>query len=197
MRRLLPLSPRALLATALLSASSLAGLSTAAHAREAQRLGPYAELQFGGSVVSHSDLDFISPAVGGNLGVFVYPGIGLEVFGSGAIENGGDARFEAGVTESYGAGLRFQSPGTASMGGGLLHGYIVLGYVDFQLEQESLDVPGRTTEERFTGARVSIGVMQRFRRAPNLSLTAEYRNSYTDEPIQVDGLVLGLRLDVR
>lgn len=195
MHRLTPVP----LLSALAISIALAALAPPASAQTMlpQRLGPYAELQFGGSVVSHSDLDFISPAIGGNVGVFLYPGIGLEAFGSGTLENGEDGRFEAGVTESYGAGLRFQSPGSSSFAGGLLHGYIVLGYVDFLLEQASLDEPERRIEERFSGARISIGVMQRFRRVPNLSLTAEYRNSYVDEPVQVDGLVLGLRLDVR
>ena len=171
-----------------LGATALAG---PAGARTQRAGGPYAELQFGISGVRHSALDFVSPIASVGAGVYVLPGVGLEVFADAPLARGGASRFEAGVSEAYGAALRFRSP---SEGG--LHGYIVLGYVEFVVEQESLDTE-RTIEEDFSGVRASIGVMQRFARTPAFALSAEYRNFYSGDSMQVDGLAVGLRFDLR
>ena len=172
---------------------ALAGAALAPAVAAEARLGrPYAEVQLGASGVRHSGLDFVSPFAGASAGLWLYPGIGVEAFAETELERGADAGFEAGVAEAYGAALRLSSPARDG-----LRGYVVLGYVDFTVAQAPRDGAGREIEERFGGARVGIGLQQRLRVAPALLVGAEYRSFLVDEPIHVEGLVLGLRIDVR
>lgn len=153
----------------------------------------YGELQLGAGGVSHSDLDFY-PAFGSvTLGAFVLPGIGVEVFADSDVASGSDGNFDLEIDQAYGIAARFQSP---PMRG--LQGFIVLGMVDYTLNQQS-DLVGtvtaRTISEDFRGARVSVGIMQRLTRLPYLQFTAEYRHYNADEPLRVDALVFGLRVN--
>ncbi len=152
----------------------------------------YGELYLGGGGVRYSSLDQdfdAYPIFGGvTLGAYVLPGLGLEVFADQGIATDEEQSFDIGLEEAFGAAARFQSP---SIGG--TSGYIVLGYVDFTVEQEQDGASALS--ESFTGARFSVGLMQRLSRFPSLQVSAEYRNYYVDEPVRVDGLVLGLRLN--
>ena len=153
--------------------------------------GPYLELQSVVQGLKHDKLDVFGPYGSVVLGTWIRPGIGVEVFADTPFSYGEDNGFEAGVSEAYGAALRLRSPSNDG-----LYGYVVIGYVDFSVYQEPKS-GGFEIEERFAGARLSVGVMQRLRILPAMLVTAEYRNLYSDEPIRVDGLSLGLRLDVR
>ena len=73
----------------------------------------------------------------------------------------------------------------------------MLGYVDFTVAQEPTRGRGREIDERFSGARLGIGLQQRLKIAPALLFGAEYRRFFVDEALHIDGLVLGLRLDLR
>ena len=189
-RPLIPSRARPALAAVSLLGASLPCVPDAFAAGTQRAGGPYAEVQLGASGVRYAELDFVSPIAGVSVGAYLFPGIGLELFADGALDRGGASRFESGVNQAYGAAVRLRSPSEDG-----LHGYIVLGYVDFVVEQESLD-RGIEIDERFTGLRSSIGLMQRLERVPSLAVTAEYRNFYVDEAIQVDGLSLGLRFDM-
>jgi len=151
----------------------------------------YGELQLTAGGVRHSELDFYPVIGSASLGAFVYPGIGFEAFFDGGLSPGVEGEFDLELTSATGLAARFQSPPVDG-----LSGYIVLGYVRFSLRQEENDRLGvRTVSEDFTGVRLSIGMSQELSRWPNLAVSAEYRNYYVDEDIQVDGLSLGLRVN--
>ena len=153
----------------------------------------YGELQVGAGYVNHSNLDFY-PSIGTvTLGAFVLPGIGFEVFADSGLAEGSEAGFEMSLEHAQGVAARFQSPPVKG-----LQGFVVLGLVDYTLEQRSDLIgtaTGRTISEDFRGARVSIGMMQRLKRFPYLQVTAEYRHYNADEPIRLDGIVFGLRVN--
>ena len=152
----------------------------------------YGELQVGAAAVSHSDLDFYPTFGTVSVGAFVYPGIGIELFGDIGFTEFEDDDFDLSIEQAFGAALRLQS---RPMGG--VQGFVTLGAVNYTLEQQS-DVAGSATvNEDFTGVRVSVGLMQRLVRYPNLLVTAEYRHYNADEPLRVDALVLGLRVNAR
>jgi len=153
----------------------------------------YGELQVGAGYVNHSNLDFF-PRIGSvTLGAFVLPGIGFEVFADRGFAEGSEAGFELSLEQAQGVAARFQSP---SVNG--LQGFIVLGLVNYTVEQRA-DLIGTATastiSEDFRGARVSVGMMQRLKRFPYLQVTAEYRHYNADEPIRLDGIVFGLRVN--
>ncbi|MFK7996342.1 MAG: outer membrane beta-barrel protein [Granulosicoccus sp.] len=156
--------------------------------------GPvYAELQLGAGGVRHSDLDFYPVFGSVTLGAYVAPNIGIEVFADSGISADEDDGFEMDIEEAYGVGLRLQSPPIKGV-----RGYIVLGAVDYTLNQEAKGanaVDAKTVNEEFTGMRVSVGLMQRFKRLPGLLFTTEYRHYNADEPLRVDAIVIGLRVN--
>lgn len=156
--------------------------------------GPvYAELQLGAGGVSHSDLDFYPIFGTATLGAFVLPGIGLEVFGDTGIDSDEDGNFDMELEQAYGIAARFQSPSKSG-----LQGFIVLGVVNYTLDQQSgftgAVIPAPVNEE-FRGMRISVGVMQRLRRFPYLQFTAEYRHYNADERLRLDALVFGWRVN--
>lgn len=162
----------------------------------AQADGPvYGELQLGAAGLSNDDLDFY-PGFGGiNAGFYVLPNIGLEVFADTAVQADSKGGFEMEIEQAYGIGVRFQSPPTRGT-----QGYIVLGAVNYTLDQQSVNALNQAQtaiNEDFTGARISIGLMQRLKRAPYLQVSAEYRHYNADEPLRVDAFVLGLRVNAR
>ena len=170
----------------------LAASPSAVVADEARFGSLYAEVQVGANGVRHSDLDFVSPLASLSVGTWLYPGIGVEAFTDVELERGADEGFEAGVSRAVGGALRLSSP---AQGG--IRGYVVLGYVDFTVAQEPTRGRGREIDERFSGARLGVGLQQRLKIAPALLFGAEYRRFFVDEALHVDGLVFGLRLDVR
>ena len=149
----------------------------------------YGEVQFGVGGVSHSDLDFFPTFGTVTAGAFVFPGIGIEVFGDAGISDSEDDGFELSIEEAYGIAARFQSPPRKG-----LQGFIVLGAVNYTLEQQS-NAGAPTVREDFTGVRASVGLMQRIQRFPYLQVTAEYRHYNADEPLRVDAVVFGLRVN--
>ena len=150
----------------------------------------YGELQFGAGGISHSDLDFVPVFGTVTAGAFIFTGIGIEVFADTGLEDGSDENFDLSIEEAYGIALRFQSPPVRRT-----QGFIVLGAVNYTLDQESGGVTGSSVEEDFTGVRVSVGVMQRLVRFPYIQFTAEYRHYNADDPIRLDALVVGLRVN--
>jgi len=151
----------------------------------------YGELHFGAGGVRHSDLDFFPLFASFTAGFFVVPNIGLEVFADAALADEDNAGFDMELSSAFGVALRLQSPPRAG-----LSGYVVVGMVDYTLTQtpRGSSADNRAIEEDFRGARVSVGVMQQLRRVPALSVSAEYRSYYADQPIKVDSIVFGLRV---
>ena len=94
-------SPAAVAAVLLATAAAAPSAPARAEGR-----GAYGELQVGASAFSHSDLDFVSPMASLGAGVFVRPGIGVELFADAPLERGEDGRFAAGIDNAYGVALR-------------------------------------------------------------------------------------------
>ncbi|MFK7889702.1 MAG: hypothetical protein AB8B63_02710 [Granulosicoccus sp.] len=156
--------------------------------------GPvYAEVQFAGAMTSNENLDFYPTFGSVNAGIYLLPGIGMEVFGDLGLEASSDEGLEMELEGAYGVAARFQSPGTP----GGLQGYIALGYVNYTLDQRPTGNSGSSNaiNEDFGGFRASVGLMQRLRSNPNLQLTAEYRHYNADEPLRIDALLIGLRVN--
>lgn len=174
---------RWLIAIVLLVSSSLAAAE-----------GPiYGELQIGASGVSHSDLEFYPVFGTVSIGAYVATNIGIEIFADSSVQSDDDEGFDLEIEEAYGIALRLQSP---PVGG--VQGFIVLGAVNYTLNQESQRDTGiisPAANEEFTGMRVSVGLMQRLERLPGLLFTAEYRHYNADEPIRVDAIVFGFRVN--
>jgi len=153
----------------------------------------YGEARLGAGGVRHSELDFYPTFGSFSAGVFVFENIGIEGFVGTSIASHETDGFDLDVTQSSGAALRLQSP--AQLGG--LEAYILLGYVNFSLEQEENGVVGsRVVKSSFNGVRVGIGVHQRLKSVNGLIVGVEYRNDYADSGITVDGLSLGLRYEM-
>lgn len=149
----------------------------------------YGELHLGLGGVRHSELDFYPGFASASAGVFVYPDIGLEAFVDGSLGTDDKAGFDSEVSQAAGVALRLQSPAVRG-----LRAYMLLGYVNFTIEQQEDDQRAqRTVVQSFGGARVSVGLSQALQRHDNIRVNVEYRNYYVDEPITVDGFSLGLR----
>lgn len=119
--------------------------------------------------------------------------IGLEVFADAGLKSDKASGFEMNIDQAYGIAARFQSPPRHG-----LRGYIVLGLVNYKLDQSSdatASVSATSIHDNFAGARVSVGLMQRLERFPNLLVSFEYRHYNADEPLRVDALALGLRFN--
>lgn len=153
----------------------------------------YGELHLGLGGVRHSELDFYPGFASASAGVFVYPDIGLEAFIDGSLGSDDKAGFDSEVSQASGVALRLQSPPVHG-----LRAYMLLGYVNFTIEQQENDRRSqRTVVQSFEGARVSLGLSQALERHDNIMVNVEYRNYYVDEAITVDGFSLGLRLLTR
>jgi len=153
----------------------------------------YADLQLGLNAISHSDLDFFPKVVSGGLGVWLFDNIGVEVHFDGGISSDRDGAFTIELEEAAGLSLRFQSPPVRG-----LAAFINIGYVDFQLVQVESDSRGtRRVSEGFSGARISLGVVQRLPRFDFLHVTGEYRTYLSDSDLQVDTLAIGLRINLK
>ena len=153
----------------------------------------YGEVQLAAGGVQHSDIDFFPVFGSVSAGMFLVPNIGVELFADTGLSSDESDDFDMDIEQAYGIAARFQSPAT-----GGLQGYIVLGYVNYTLDQDSrptATLAGSSVNEDFSGARISVGLMQRLGRLPNLLVSAEYRHYNADQPIRVDALVLGLRVN--
>lgn len=156
--------------------------------------GPvYGELQLAAGGVQNSDLDFYPIFGSVSAGVFLFPGIGLEIFADTSLRSDNDGPFNMDIEQAYGVAARFQSPPTYG-----IQGYIVLGAVSYTLDQDSkasAAFDSSSVNREFSGVRVSVGLMQRLKSVPNLLVSFEYRHYNADEPLRVDALVLGLRVN--
>lgn len=153
----------------------------------------YGEVQVAAAGVEHSNLDFYPVFGSVSAGVFVVPGIGIELFADSNISSDRTDGFDLEVEDAYGIAARFQSPPVNNV-----QGYIVVGMVQYNVNQQAVGQTGagdsRVSEE-FSGARVSLGLMQRLKRLPGLLVSVEYRHYNAGEPLRVDALMLGLRVN--
>lgn len=153
----------------------------------------YADLQVGIQAVSHSGIDFLPNFGSASVGIWVFDNLGIDIFGDTGLMADDTGVFELQIAEASGVALRFQSP--PSLGG--LRAYVMLGVVNFEVEQKESDLRGqRVVIENFTGGRVSIGFAKRLAAMRSLMLTAEYRNYYSDKDLQADSLGFGLRVNL-
>jgi len=153
----------------------------------------YGEAHLGAGGVRHSDLDFYPSFGSFSAGIFLFKGIGIEAFADKPLSSGKRDVFKMDVSQASGVAARFQSPPNRG-----LQAYILLGYVDFTLEQiESVQGDERKVVQNFEGVRVSVGVQQRLRFVKGLLFGVEYRNYYADSGVSVDGLSAGLRFEFR
>lgn len=156
--------------------------------------GPlYAEVQLAAAGVNHSNLDFYPTFGSISAGLFVREGIGIEVFADSGITSDKKNGFDLEVTEAYGIGLRLQSAPVNR-----IQGYMVLGAVNFTVNQEAnatASLGGSLINGDFTGVRVSLGIMERLERWKNVLVSLEYRHYNADQPIHVDAVLLGLRVN--
>lgn len=156
--------------------------------------GPlYADLQIAAAGVSHSDLDFYPQYASVSAGLFLRPGIGLEIFADSGLASDRKSGFNLEVENAYGVAIRFQSPPVRRV-----HGYIVIGAVNYSIKQTATatsSLGGSSIEGDFTGMRVSVGMVERLERWENVMLSLEYRHYNADEPMRVDALLLGLRVN--
>ncbi len=149
----------------------------------------YAEARMGAGGVRHSDLDFYPTFGSFSGGVFLFENIGIEGFIDTPLSAGTEGDFELNVLEAAGGAVRFQSPPQNG-----LQAYILIGFVNFKLEQK--EEGGPTLREVYDGARLSVGVQQRLEWFPGFIFGAEYRNYYANSGITVDGISLGLRFEM-
>lgn len=175
--------------TLLLIGTALALASVKSHA-QSTGFRPYVEGYVAGGGISVEDLDFVPFFAGITAGVFLRPGIGLEVHADGPLSAGEDGGFDLTYENAFGIAARFQSPPQRGVSG-----YVVLGYTQFSLEQESDGVPvaGADIDEDFGSGRLSIGLSARLTRLPRVSITAEFRRLFTNGSLDVDAFVLGVR----
>lgn len=156
--------------------------------------GPlYADLQLAAAGVSHSNLDFYPQFASVSAGVFLRPGIGVEIFADGGLASDRKEGFNLEIENAYGIAIRLQSPPIRRV-----HGYIVLGAVNYSIKQtasSTASLGGSSIEGDFTGMRVSVGMVERLERWENVMLSLEYRHYNADDPMRVDALLIGLRVN--
>ncbi len=191
-RRCLARSHRLCLLASLIAASQL--VPTLALADEGFEFRPYVEGFIAGSAIDVGNFEYYPVFGGVSAGFFFREGIGLELHLDGEILPGEDNDYELAYERGVGAALRFESPPREG-----LSGYVLLGYTNFSArqERETPPVAGDELNGDFGGPRLSIGLVQRLTRLPSLSITAEYRKYAVQGGLDVDALVLGLRVSQR
>ena len=153
----------------------------------------YAEVQLGVASARHSELNFYPTFAGISAGMFVKPNIGIELFADGAPSSYETGNIEFQIKQASGVALRLQSPAQRRV-----NAYVLLGYVSYLADQTVVDNRGsQVVQQRFEGARVSIGMQQRLVRFPALLVGAEYRHYNSDSGLSVDGLALSFRFNVK
>jgi hypothetical protein len=153
----------------------------------------YADLHIAAAGVKHSNLDFYPQYASVSAGLFVRPGIGLEVFADSGLASDRKRGFNLRVENAYGVAIRLQSPAVRRV-----HGYIVIGAVNYSVKQTASatnSLGGSSIAGDFTGMRVSVGMVERLKRWENVMLSLEYRHYNADDPMRVDALLLGLRVN--
>ncbi len=151
----------------------------------------FADLQVGTQLVSFSELDFTPLVTSVGAGVWVFDNIGIDFFYDTGISDDDSGNFSTEIDEATGFGLRFQTPPKRGFSG-----YVNVGYVDYQVSLTINDALGsRRVSEGFAGGRIAIGLSQRLRHFDFLSVTGEYRNYFSDDDLQADSVVFGLRVN--
>lgn len=152
---------------------------------------PYAEGFIAGSGIAVANLDYYPVYASLTAGFFFKKGFGLELHLDGEILPGQDDGYELAYEHGGGVGLRFESPPRSG-----LSGYAVLGYTTFSLRQErdNPTVVGDELNADFGGPRISLGLVQRLKRLPYLSVSAEFRKYYVEDGLDIDSVVVGLRV---
>lgn len=155
--------------------------------------GVYGDLHFALGGVQHSDVDFNPGFASLSLGVWLWKGIGLEVFADKGLNAGQDGEFDLEITDANGVAARFQSPSSDG-----IFAYVVLGVVRTRIEQsnDSSQIQPLIVQN-YRGGRLSIGIGRELQIIPGGRLTAEYRNYFVDEDLQMDALSVGLQLNFR
>jgi len=160
----------------------------------AQADGPiYAEFQFGAAGVRNGDLDFVPKLASVSAGFYLRQGIGLEIFADGGVSSDRKDGFDLEIESAYGIALRLESPPVRRV-----RGYMVIGAVEYTVNQESsatADIRSSAIDGDFTGLRIGLGISERLERWDNVIVSLEYRHYNADEPLQVDALLLGLRIN--
>lgn len=155
--------------------------------------GVYTDLQLALGGVQHSDVDFNPGFASFSLGVWLWKGIGLEVFADKGLNSGNDGDFDLEITDASGIAARFQSPSSDG-----IFAYLVLGVVKTRIEQSEDDNTVQpVVVQNYRGGRISIGLGRELQIIPGGRLTAEYRNYFVDEDLQMDALSVGLQLNFR
>ncbi len=150
----------------------------------------YGEFQFGVAGVRHSELNFYPSFGSVSAGLFVQKDIGIEIFADAGIAHYSTSDVNLEVKEAAGVALRLQSPATRNVSA-----FVLIGFVSYLVEQSVGDGQGvQLVQERFEGARVSLGLQQRLVRYPGLLVAAEYRHYNSDTQISVDSLGLSVRV---
>ena len=156
--------------------------------------GPvYADLQFAAAGVNHSSLDFYPQYASVTAGLFLRPGIGLEVFADTGLASDRKGGFDLEVENAFGIAIRLQSPPVRQV-----QGFIVIGAVNYSISQKSIaaNAPaGSSIEGDFKGVRLSVGLIERLERWDNVLLSLEYRHYNAEEPMRVDALLFGVRIN--
>lgn len=153
----------------------------------------YGDIHVAAGTVAHSDLRFHPVFASFSAGAYVRPGIGVEGFFDTGLDSDEQAVFDLSVNQASGIALRLESPPQRG-----LQAYVLLGYVNFSLDQLEEDSRGtRTVTQTYSGARVSVGLLQRLQVFPNMLFGAEYRIYHSGDGILVDGWSLGLRVNVQ
>ena len=153
----------------------------------------FVDFQWGTQLVSFSSLDFNPIVASVGAGVWIFDNIGIDVFYDTGISDDYSENFLVEIEEAAGFGLRFQTPPKRGFSG-----YVNVGFVDYQVLLTVNDSLGtRRVSEGFSGGRIAIGLSQQLRHFDFLSVTGEYRNYFSDEDLQADSVVVGLRLNFK
>lgn len=153
----------------------------------------YGDIHYAYGGVAHSDLEFNPSFLSLSGGVWLRPGIGLELYADQGLNESRQGNFELEWTNTSGFAARFQSPARNGF-----FAYILLGMAFTHLEQSESDSRGeRTVVQNYEGGRLSIGFGQRYPSIPGLVVVAEYRNYFVDEDLNLDAISLGLRFDLQ
>ena len=145
----------------------------------------------GAQLVGFFEEDFTPSVVSVGGGIWIFDNIGIDVFFDTGISDDNSGNFSAEIEEAAGFGLRFQTPPKRGFSG-----YVNVGFVDYQiLLTDNDENPDRLISQGFTGGRIAIGLSQQLKYFDYLSVTGEYRNYFSDDDLQADSLVFGLRVN--
>lgn len=160
----------------------------------AQADGPlYAEFQIGAAGVRNGDLDFVPKVASVSAGFYLRKGIGLEIFADRGVATDRKDGFDLDLESAYGIALRLESPQVRRT-----RGFLILGAAEYTINQQTVGSNGladSSVDGDFTGFRISLGITERLERWENVLVSVEYRHYNADEPLRVDALFLGLRIN--